>query len=41
MQNECDHLDRIVFLDKVKGTNGFATKENIGKYNLREVNGLL
>ena len=41
MQNECDHLDGIVFLDKVKGPNGFATKENIGKYNLREVNWLL
>ena len=36
VQHECDHLDGIVFLDKVKGPNGFATKENIDKYNLRE-----
>lgn len=41
VQHECDHLEGIVFLDKVKGTNGFATKENIEKYNLREVNRLL
>lgn len=32
----CDHLDGIVFLEKVKGPNGFATKENIDKYNLRK-----
>ena len=38
IQHECDHLDGIVFLEKVKGPNGFATKENIDKYNLREVN---
>ena len=38
VQHECDHLDGIVFLEKVKGPNGFATKENIDKYNLREVN---
>ena len=38
VQHECDHLDGIVFLEKVKGPNGFATKENIEKYNLREVN---
>lgn len=37
VQHECDHLDGIVFLDKVKGPNGFATKENIEKYNLRGV----
>ena len=36
VQHECDHLDGIVFLEKVKGPNGFATKENIEKYNLRE-----
>ena len=36
VQHECDHLDGIVFLDKVKGPNGFATKENIDKYNLRK-----
>lgn len=34
VQHECDHLDGIVFLEKVKGTNGFATRENINKYNL-------
>lgn len=36
VQHECDHLDGIVFLDKVKGPKGFATKENIDKYNLRK-----
>ena len=36
VQHECEHLDGIVFLDKVKGPNGFATKENIDKYDLRE-----
>ena len=41
VQHECDHLDGIVFLEKVKGPNGFATKENIEKYNLREVNWFL
>lgn len=35
VQHECDHLDGIVFLEKVKGPKGFATKENIDKYNLR------
>ena len=38
VQHECDHLDGIVFLEKVKEPNGFATKENIEKYNLREFN---
>ena len=38
VQHECDHLDGIVFLEKVKGPNGFATKENIDKYNLRRKN---
>ena len=38
VQHECDHLDGIVFLEKVKGPNGFATKENIDKYNLRNKN---
>ena len=37
-QHECDHLDGIKKKKKVKGPNGFATKENIEKYNLREVN---
>lgn len=36
IQHECDHLDGIVFLEKVKEHNGFATTENIKKYNLRE-----
>ena len=35
IQHECDHLDGIVFLEKVKGTNGFATMNNINKFNLR------
>ena len=35
VQHECDHLDGIVFLEKIKGPNGFATKENIDKYNLK------
>ena len=38
VQHECDHLDGIVFLEKVKGSKDFATKENIEKYNLRKVN---
>lgn len=38
VQHECDHLDGKVFLEKVKEPNGFATKENIDKYNLRELN---
>ena len=38
VQHECDHLDGIVFLEKVKEPNGFATKENIEKYNLRNKN---
>ena len=36
VQHECDHLDGIVFLEKVKEHNGFATIDNINKYNLRE-----
>ena len=35
IQHECDHLNGIVFLEKVK-TNGFATKEMINKFNLKE-----
>ena len=35
VQHECDHLDGIVFLEKVKDKNGFATIYNINKYNLR------
>lgn len=36
VQHECDHLDGIVFLEKVKEPNGFSTKDNINKYNLRD-----
>ena len=36
VQHECDHLDGIVFLQKV-GNNGFATLDNIKKYNLRNL----
>lgn len=36
IQHECDHLDGIVFLERVKEHNGFATAENIKKYGLRE-----
>ena len=36
IQHECDHLEGIVFIDKVEGPNGFATNENINKYKLRE-----
>ncbi len=36
VQHECDHLDGKVFLEKVKEPNGFATIENINKYNLRD-----
>ena len=35
VQHECDHLDGIIFLEKVKEKNGFATTDNINKYNLR------
>lgn len=36
IQHECDHLDGIVFLEKVIDKNGFATKEMINKFKLRE-----
>ena len=36
IQHECDHLEGIVFLEKVKEKNGFATVENINKYDLRK-----
>ena len=35
IQHECDHLDGIVFLEKVKEYNGFATKEMINKFDLK------
>ncbi len=36
IQHECDHLDGIVFLERVKEHNGFATADNIRKYDLRK-----
>ena len=36
VQHECEHLDGILFLEKVREKNGFATIDNINKYNLRE-----
>ena len=36
VQHECDHLDGIVFLEKVEQKNGFATRDNIKKFNLKE-----
>lgn len=35
IQHECDHLDGIVFLEKVQDKNGFATREMINKYDLK------
>ena len=37
VQHECDHLDGIVFLEKVEEHNGFATIDNVNKYHLREI----
>lgn len=37
VQHECDHLDGIIFLERVKEHNGFATVENVKKYNLRGI----
>lgn len=36
IQHECDHLDGIVFLEKVVAPNGFATKEMMNKFKLKE-----
>lgn len=36
IQHECDHLDGIVFLERVKAHNGFATLDMINKFNLRK-----
>ena len=36
IQHECDHLDGIVFLERVSCKNGFATNQMINKFNLRE-----
>ncbi len=38
IQHECDHLDGIVFLERVKEHNGFATKGMINKFNLKDKN---
>ena len=32
VQHECDHLKGVVFLEKVKEHNGFATIDNVKKY---------
>ncbi len=37
IQHECDHLNGVMFIEKVKGPKGFATIENIKKYSLREL----
>ena len=37
IQHECDHLDGILFLDKVVQPNGFATKEMMNKFQLNEI----
>lgn len=34
VQHECDHLEGVVFLERVREHNGFATKEMIKKFNL-------
>lgn len=36
VQHECDHLDGVVFLDKVSAPNGFATTEMMKKFKLKE-----
>lgn len=35
IQHECDHLDGIVFLEKVNLKDGFATKQMVDKFNLK------
>ena len=35
IQHECDHLDGIVFLERVTGHNSFSTKDMINKFDLR------
>lgn len=37
IQHECDHLDGITFLQKVDASNGFATKDMINKFKLKEL----
>ena len=34
IQHECDHLDGFTLLNKVTDKEGFATKDNVKKYNL-------
>lgn len=34
IQHECDHLDGFTLLNKVTDKDGFATKDNVKKYNL-------
>ena len=36
IQHECDHLDGIIFLEKVTSKNGFATKQMIDKFDLKK-----
>lgn len=36
IQHECDHLDGIVFLERVTGKDSFATKQMIDKFDLRK-----
>ena len=36
VQHECDHLDGTVFLEKVEGLHGFATTDNINRFDLRK-----
>lgn len=36
IQHECDHLDGIIFLEKVI-QNGFATREMINKFDLNKI----
>lgn len=38
IQHECDHLDGIVFLERVTGHDGFATKDMINKFDLKNKN---
>ena len=38
IQHECDHLDGILFLEKVvPEKDGFATKENIQRFHLKDL----
>lgn len=37
IQHECDHLDGVIFLEKIIDKNGFATKDMINKFNLKEL----